>query len=159
MLYIQQTRLEKCVFLFAKFDFLKINVLMLWLSFFCRSLASACISASVVADGSCFITKSELLPVVPPFAPPPYVPSNFNESASELDSNDKISSNRSSAYHFIKEKKKNTQNEIIRRNKIDEMIMNRDDELKNISIFKFHDDSHETTTMTKRHNAKAFEHI
>lgn len=92
---------------FAVTIFCSIILLMLWLSFFCRSLANACISASVIADGSCFITRSELLPFVPPLTlpppppppppTPPYVASNFNESASELDSNDKISSSKSSA--------------------------------------------------------------
>lgn len=61
-----------------------------------------------MADGSCFIIKSELFPVFAPLRlfPPLYDASNFNESANELDSNDKISSKRSSAW---KEKKENRQ--------------------------------------------------
>lgn len=60
--------------------------LILWLSFFCLSFAMACISASLIADGSCFMLRSL-----------EYDWSNFNESANDPFSNDNISSRRSSA--------------------------------------------------------------
>lgn len=64
-----------------------LNLLILWLSFFWRSLASAWISASLIADdGSCLMLRSL-----------PYDGSSFSESASEPDSIDRMSSSRSSA--------------------------------------------------------------
>lgn len=71
-----------------------VHSLMLWLSFFWRSLACAWTSASLIADdGSCLMLRSL-----------EYDGSSFSESASEPDSIDRMSSSRSSACRTIRAK-------------------------------------------------------
>lgn len=70
-------------------------LLILWLSFFCRSLASACISASVSNKGSGLICNSGILVRLPDWL-------SFKLSPREFASNDNMSSKRSSACNRTK---------------------------------------------------------